>query len=276
MLRSAPASSSSTSGAARLALQAFLATWRAMAVQQFRTGGLLSFALMSVAIPIFTLAILALVYRGRPDLIGYAVVGQSAFAFINSAIYFVGQFLDFERRRGTLVMLFLAPCPRFSWLGGFTMAGLVQTAAGTPFSLAFGYIVLGVRFDPNYPALALSLALFLVALWGIGLVLSAVGLALRRGNWLAVLVSPFVGLLGGVYYPIERLPDWLRYPARALPFGYGTQALAGSGLHHASVPDLAPDLLPLAGFALVLPLVGIAAFGWIERLVRRRGELDLY
>ena len=64
--------------------------------------------------------------------------------------------------------------------------------------------------------------------------------------------------------------------ARALPFGYGTQALADASLHNASIPDLAPDLLPLAGFALVLPLVGIAAFGWIEQLVRRRGELDLY
>ena len=276
MRRSDPASSSSTSGAVRRTLQAFLATWRAMLVGQLSAGGLLGTLLMSVLLPFSTLGILALVYRGRPELIGYAVVGQAALGFIFSAVYFVGQLLDTERVRGTLVMLFLAPCPRFSWLGGFAMAGLVETSVVAASMLAFGYLALGVRFDPNPPALSLSLALFLAALWGIGLVLSAVGLATRRANWLATLISPVILLLGGAYYPIALLPDWLRYPARALPLGYGTQALADAALHGASVGDLTPSLLPLAGFAVVLPLLGIAAFGWIERLVRRRGELDLY
>lgn len=276
MRRSDPASSSSTSGAVRRTLQAFLATWRAMLVGQFSVGGLLGTLLMSVLLPFSTLGILALVYRGRPELIGYAVVGQTALGFIFSAVYFVGQLLDTERVRGTLVMLFLAPCPRFSWLGGFAMAGLVETSIVAASMLAFGSLVLGVRFDPNPPALALSLALFLAALWGIGLVLSAVGLATRRANWLATLVSPVILLLGGAYYPIALLPDWLRYPARALPLGYGMQALADAALHGASIGDLAPSLLPLTGFAVALPLIGIAAFGWIERLVRSRGELDLY
>jgi hypothetical protein len=35
-------------------------------------------------------------------------------------------------------------------------------------------------------------------------------------------------------------------------------------------------VLPLAGFALVSPIVGILAFNSLEHLVRRRGEIDLY
>jgi len=39
---------------------------------------------------------------------------------------------------------------------------------------------------------------------------------------------------------------------------------------------LLPQLVPLTGFAIVLPIVGIITFRWLERVVRARGELDLY
>ena len=83
-------------------------------------------------------------------------------------------------------------------------------------------------------------------------------------------------LLGGIYYPIAQLPDWLRLPAQALPLGYGMQALANAALHHASISSLLPQLLPLTAFAIVLPLIGLRTFAWLERRVRERGELELY
>ena len=55
-----------------------------------------------------------------------------------------------------------------------------------------------------------------------------------------------------------------------------TQALASAMLDRAGVADLLPLLLPLAAFAVALPLAGALAFRWLDRLVRRRGELDLY
>jgi ABC-2 type transport system permease protein len=109
-----------------------------------------------------------------------------------------------------------------------------------------------------------------------GLVFSALGLILKRSNDLANLISPFTFLLGGVYYPVALLPDWLRYPARALPLGYGMQAMASAALAHASIAQVASQLIPLAGFAVALPCLGMLAFRSVERLVRQRGELELY
>jgi hypothetical protein len=54
------------------------------------------------------------------------------------------------------------------------------------------------------------------------------------------------------------------------------QALADGALHGATITDLASQLVPLAGFAVALPIAGLFAFRWIERAVRQRGELDLY
>jgi ABC-2 type transport system permease protein len=279
MQPSVRATSISISGlsAPRLALGVLVASWRAMFVERLMHGGILGYLATWVAYPLFQIGLVALIYgQGRPDLLNYAVVALAANTGIFSTIYFVGEILDRERVKGTLVGLFLAPCPRLSWLTGFALVGVFEMALSAAVALGIGYAALGVRFAPNWGSLALTLALFLVALWGVGVLFSAIGLYLKKANPFSNLISPFIILLGGVYYPVALLPDPLRWLARGLPFGYGMQALADAALHNAGIGALAPDLLPLAGFAMALPIVGTLAFGWIERAVRVSGELDLY
>ncbi len=281
MRPSTPAISISTKVGERvgpgLALGALAASYRAMLAERLGHGGLLGYFATWVALPLFQIGIVALIYGdNRRDLLNYAVVALAASSSIFSTIYFVGEILDRERVKGTLIGLFLAPCPRLSWLTGFALVGVFEAALSAAVALIFGYVALGVRFDPSWSALALTLALFLMSLWGIGIIFSAIGLYLKKTNSFSNLVSPFLTLLGGVYYPVALLPDPLRWVARVLPLGYGMQALADAALGRASIAELAPQLLPLAGFAVALPLAGILAFGWIERAVRLRGELDLY
>jgi ABC-2 type transport system permease protein len=279
MSPSAAASSSSSNLRSLVAaeLRAVAASWRAKSVERLRTAGLGGYLLLWMLQPVFQLSIAALIYeRARPELVDYAVVAIAAQSLIFTTIFYVGEILDNERMNGTLVALFLAPCARVGWLTGFALVGLLETLLMATATLAFGRVILGVRFDPNLPALLLTLALFVLALSGLGFVFSAVGLALRKANPLSNIVYPFAILLGGVYFPVALLPDWLRYPARALPLGYGTEALAAAALDHAGIVDLAPKMLPLAGFALALPVAGVLTFRWLERSVRERGELELY
>jgi ABC-2 type transport system permease protein len=281
MQRSVPVNLSSTDprpqmGRVRHELLATFASWRAMTRERlfhFGAGGLF---LILMAQPLVSLTLLSVIYDGNPRLLSYVVVAQAAFAFVMNTIFWVGEILDRERVRGTLVPLFLAPCARFSWLSGFILAGLVETVIVATVALTFGSLAFGVRLDPNLPVLLVALPLFLLSLWGIGLVFSGIGLILKKSNQFANLVWPFAMLLGGAYLPVADLPDLLRIPARALPLGYGMQVLADATLHGASFQDVASDLLPLAGFALALPLLGVLAFRYLDRLVRVRGELDVY
>jgi ABC-2 type transport system permease protein len=258
-------------------LRAVAASMRAKAAERLYTAGLGGYLLIWMLRPIFTLSIAALIYQhGRPDLVRYTVVTIAADSLVFSTIYYIGEILDRERINGTLVALFLAPCARVSWLTGFALVGLAETGLMAAAILVFGRLAFDVRLDPNFPAVLLTLVLFIAALGGLGFVFSAFGLLLKKANPLSNVIYPFTILLGGVYVPVALLPDWLRYPARALPLGYGMQAMADASLNHAGIRALAPQLLPLAAFALVLPVVGIATFRWLERLVRQRGELDLY
>jgi ABC-2 type transport system permease protein len=245
--------------------------------EQIHVSGTFGYLLLWILLPVFQLATAGLIYIGtRHQLISYAVVGSAASTLIFNMLYYVGQTLDTERLRGTLIGLFLTPAPRLGWLTGFAIAGAFEMSVAAASTILFGRIAFNVRFDVNAPALILSIALFVIALWGLGFVFSAIGLWSRRSNDVSNLVAPLFLLLGGVFYPLRVLPIWLRIPGEILPVPYGVQALVGASLHGRDILSLAPDLVPLAAFAAALPMVGVLAFQWVERAARRSGQLELY
>jgi ABC-2 type transport system permease protein len=258
-------------------INASYAAWRAMTKERvddtLRQGRLAIWAVR----PIFDLAIAALIYAGgRRDLVPYIVVAMTANALVWNSIFWIGEILDRERLRGTLMCLFLAPCSRLSWLIGFAGSGIIETTAGATAVCAGGMLLFGVRFHPNLLTLLVVLPLFVAALVGIGLIMSGLGLITKHSNELSNLVFPILTLLGGVYYPISQLPWLLRDFARALPLGYGFQALSDAALHNASLWQVRESVLPLAGFALILPVAGALIFMALERSARRQGGLELY
>jgi ABC-2 type transport system permease protein len=269
--------STDDSGIVALGVRAVAASWTARMKEQMVISGYLGYVALWIVLPVFQLATAGLIYAGSsPRLIPYAVVGTAASALIFNMLYYVGQTLDSERIRGTLVGLFLTPAPRIAWLTGFALAGAFETTMAIAATILFGVAAFGVMFDVNWFALLLAVLLFVVSLWGLGYVFAAVGLWCRRSNDVSNLVSPVLLLLGSVYYPLSSLPPWLQLPARLLPISYGVQAMVGAALYHRDVAALAVDLVPLAIFAATLPPVGIAAFKWVERAARSKGQLELY
>jgi ABC-type multidrug transport system permease subunit len=259
-----------------MAWRAALASWRAMTKERLYFMGVGGGIATWLAIPLFQIMTLALVYGRDSDLLPYIVVAQAANVFSMNTFYWVGEILDRERVKGTLVALFLAPCSRMSWLSGFVLAALLETGIVVAFALTFGALAYGVEFDPNLLTIAVTLPLFLMSLWGIGVIFSGLGLLIRRANPLSNLAWAFVSVIGGGFYPIDRLPEPLATIAWCFPFGHGLQALADATLYDASLSDIAPNLLPLVVFAVATPVLAVIAFGWLERIVRVRGELDLY
>jgi ABC-2 type transport system permease protein len=227
--------------------------------------------------PVFDLAIAALIHAaGRTDLVSYAVIGITTSAFIFSTFFWVGEILDRERLRGTLPSLFLSPSARVSWLAGFILAGGAETFLAAAVVLLAGIALFGVVLNVAWLSLLVVGALFLISLGGLGLVFSAVGLLVRQSNGLSNLMSPLVLLLGGIYFPVSELPLVLRLVARLLPLGYATEALALSTLQAAPLAELMHLVLPLLGFAIVLPVLGYVAIRCVDHIVRRQGTLDLY
>jgi ABC-2 type transport system permease protein len=240
-----------------------------------QTSGPISYALVWMMFPVFALMIVGLIYRENQDLRDYAIVGGAGVALLFGMLFSAGEILDEERMRGTLGNLFLAPCTRLAWLGGMQLFAVVEALAIAGVTLTTGVLVFGLTLDVAATTVVVILALFILCMWGFSMIVGAIGVAIRGANQMSNLLFAPLTLTAGTMYPIALMPDWVRIPARLLPFGYGMQALVDATTKGASIVDVAPDLLPLAGFAVALPLLGIMAFRQLERLTRRRGSLEL-
>lgn len=256
-------------------LRVVLASARAVAKTRLQTSGVPFYLMVWLSFPIFNLLLVALIYRADESLRNYAVIAGAGLALLFGMQFNASEILDRERQIGTLGNLFVAPAPRFSWLAGFQLFAITESLVTAVLGVAIGKAVFGLPLHIAPLTLVVTMALFIAAMWGFSMVVGALGLALRNANQLSNLLFPMLQLVAGTLYPISLMPGWIEVPARSLPFGYGIQALVDSVTHGASLSDVSGDLWPLAGFAVGLPLFGIAAFRAIERRTRVRGTLEL-
>ncbi len=247
----------------------------ATAMQRLRTNGLFFYGLVWMGPALFGTLLVVSIYRDSPALRSYAIVGGVVAALLFSMQYNAGQILDVQRRAGTLGTLFASPGPRYAWLAGFQLFAVAESMVAATITVGVCTAIFGLSVSMDPLTLGVVLALLVMSMWGFSMIVGAIGLALRDANQLSNLLSPFTTLLAGTMFPIDLMPDWLRIPAHFLPFSYGMSALVASVTEHASLADVADDLLPLAGFAVLLPVLGIRAFRAIERRVRDQGALEL-
>jgi ABC-2 type transport system permease protein len=104
-----------------------------------------------------------------------------------------------------------------------------------------------------------AILLATIAFSGLGLLLAGalraeVTLAAANGLYLVLL------LLGGMIFPLARLPGGLRAVAQGLPAGALSDALHGSLTTGASVPGRA--WIVLAAWAVAAPLLAARTFRW--------------
>jgi ABC-2 type transport system permease protein len=247
----------------------------ARAMQRIRLNSLFFYLLVWTAPSIFSALTVVFIYRGSPDLRDYAIVGGAGLSLLFAMQYNAGQALDEARRVGTLGNLFVSPGARYVWLAGFQLFAGIESLVAATFTVAVCASAFGMSVAIDFVSLAVTLLLLLACMWGFSMVVGSIGLALRDANQLSNLLFPLMTLVAGTMYPIALMPDWVRIPARCLPFGYAMQAMVDSVVSDASLTELRSDLLPLAAFAVVLPLLGIAAFRAVERRVRMQGTLEL-
>lgn len=219
--------------------------------------------LVTLAIPLGVLVFFAKVDAIRTDYddpLEFLVPGVLALAVMSAAMVSLGIATGFERRYGVLKRLGSTPLSRGGLLAAKTATILaleaVQTVAIIGTGAALGWSV------PAGVGWALVLILVgTVAFAGVGLLLAGTlraeaNLAASNGLFLVLL------FLGGMAYPLDRLPDALESFARLLPAAALSECLRGvltAGEH------LAPgSLTVLLAWAVVAPLMAARRFRWEE------------
>ncbi len=238
--------------------------WRAQVGAELRlTARRGDSVLLNLAIPVGLLVFFSLVDvlpkpAGERHAVQFLAPGILALAVMSTALVSLGIATGFERQYGVLKRLGSTPLGR-----GRLLTAKIASIAVVEVAQVVVLVVVGLLlgWNPGGPAgLAVPAVLLATAAFaGLGLLMAGrlraeVTLAAANGLYLLLL------LLGGMIFPLSKLPTPLRDVAEGLPAGALSDALHGALTSGASVPVRAWIVLAL--WAVVAPAAAARWFRW--------------
>jgi ABC-2 type transport system permease protein len=219
--------------------------------------------LLNLAIPVGLLVFFSLVDvlpkpAGTAHSVDFLSPGILALAVMSTSLVSLGIATGFERQYGVLKRLGATPLGRPRLLAA-KISAVVAIEALQVALIVVVAVLLG--WNPGGPVLTAIPAVLLatVAFSGLGLLLAGalraeVTLAAANGLYLLLL------LLGGMIFPLTKLPGGLRSVAQGLPAGALSDALHGALTAGGSVPVRA--WIVLVVWAVVAPAAAAWTFRW--------------
>lgn len=241
-------------------MRAWRAQARAELMMTLRRG---ESVLLTLGIPVGLLVFFSLVDvlpkpAGVKDSVTFLAPGILALAVMSTAMVSLGIATGFERQYGVLKRLGATPLGRPALLAAKTTAivllEVIQVAVLVGAALALGWHPHG---NPLLAAVAALLAT--VGFAGLGLLMAGtlraeLTLAAANGLYLVLL------LMGGMVFPLDKLPGPLRSFADALPAASLSDALHGTLTAATHVPGRA--WVVLAIWAVLAPVAAALTFHW--------------
>ncbi|HDN80506.1 MAG TPA: ABC transporter ATP-binding protein/permease [Chloroflexi bacterium] len=213
--------------------------------------------------------------------------GGDYFSFVLIGIAFVGyqgvalhSFSDAIRTgqvTGTLEAMLVTPTRLSTLLLSSSLWNFVLTSLRVVIYLLMGIFLFGANLrQANVLAALVILGLSIPAFSALGILSASFIMVFKRGDPINFLISSLSVLLGGVYYPVAVLPQWLQILARILPITYSLEAMRRALLLGDSLITLMGEIAALIAFAAVLWPLSLLAFHYAVRQAKRDGSLAQY
>jgi ABC-2 type transport system permease protein len=214
---------------------------------------------------------------GNGDMVAFIFTGYMLMGFIGTAVWAMGFSIRRERWFGTLEAIYVTPSSRLGQVLGMALHSTVYQILGTIIQFIVIYFTFGLalKIEGILPAMAIF-ALMMLALYGFGIVISALGLILKEGWVVSDSLYSIMSILSPVAYPLAVLPTVAQQASYLFP-----TAPALDGMRSFLIENYQPEVvgnvfLYLIGLGIAWILFGIVVFRLTDVYVRKRGMLTKF
>lgn len=214
---------------------------------------------------------------GNGDVVTFTVLGYVFMGFLSTALWAMGLTMRKEQFYGTLEFIFAAPIPMWVYVLGQAVHSVVHQGLIILIQLLLFALVFGLGIDPKgiLPA-CVSAAVMLVALFGLGLLVSSLTLIAKEAWVVSEALDSLILAVTPVAFPLVLLPQVLRTVSYAMPTTHGLilvrHYLMGEKIPGG--PAMSFVWLIILGASWVI--AGFIIFNATDRKVRARGMLAEY
>jgi ABC-2 type transport system permease protein len=243
-----------------------------------------SWLFFDVLLPLLSVAAYVYIYRAidaPPEFLGFVVLGGAMTAYWMNIMWSMASQFYWEKETGNLELYIIAPTSRMAILLGMAVGGIVATTARAAAVVAIGTLIFHVPMTvSSVPIFAGVFVATMVALYGLGMLLSSLFLLFGREAWhMSELLREPVFLVSGFYFPVRALGFAVAAAASIVPITLGLDAMRQLlfPTMMANLRFLAPatELAVLAGCALVFLVLAQRSLAFLEGIARREGRLTL-
>jgi ABC-2 type transport system permease protein len=243
-----------------------------------------SWVFFEIFLPLLQVTAYVFIYRAiqaPPEFLGFVVLGGAMSAYWLNVLWSMASQLYWEKETGNLELYIVAPTSRVAILLGMALGGMFATTLRAVAVITIGTMLFGISMSvTNVPVLIGVFVTTLVALYGMGMLLSSLFLLFGREAWhLSNLLQEPVSLVSGFYFPVRALGQVVAAAASILPITLGLDAMRQL-LFPAMLGSLRflPPMVELgilAGLAVLFLLLAHRALAYFEKLARREGRLTV-
>jgi ABC-2 type transport system permease protein len=165
-----------------------------------------------------------------------------------------------ERQTGTLRRLLVMPIHRGSIILGKLLGILLTGLLQMVLLIGVAALFFDVPWGSSPLALAIVVLTFALAITSLGMMMAALTKTLAQANALGTVIVLPMAALGGAWWPLEIVPDWMQVVARFSPISWamsGFQDIITRGL---GVTAVLPEAAILLAFAAVFLSIGVWRF----------------
>ncbi len=182
-----------------------------------------------------------------------------------------------EQLAGTLEAMLVTPTKLSTIIISISLWNFIFNSISIFIYLLFGACIFGLDLTgANYLGAAIILILTIFSFSSIGIISAAFIIVFKRGDPIAWVMSLISGLFGGVYFPIDVMPESLQLVSYFIPITYSLRALRHALLKGYSFRMLIPDIAVLLIFCIVLFPLSILVFKYSARKAKSAGSLAHY
>lgn len=210
------------------------------------------------------------------NLLAYLIIGTAFTSFVGVSLSSFQGAIRSEQHMGTLEYLLLSNTRLELLLIYSGFMNFIQTMVNVAILLVVVVFIFDIPLGINFPAALAVMLLTITSLSGIGLMSAGVIIVTKVGDPITWAFTTLTGLLSGVLFPVEYLPDYLQAISALLPTTHALHALRMTLIQGATISAVLTSIVFLLSMSMITLPLGLISIRVGFNHARKVGSLAHY
>jgi ABC-2 type transport system permease protein len=220
----------------------------------------------TLAFPIFFMLLFGSIWQNdtwnNVPTINYLLPGIIVMALMTTCIVATTSGLVEEREKGIFRRLSLTPLKRQTLIGGHIAIRYLIVLVQAIVLIAIAVTVFDAHISGNFLLFFLTLTVGAICFLSIGFALSMVIKNAKSAQPLTMIVFFTLMFLGGCFFPMDVIPDFLVPICEAIPSTHMNEALMQVIIYGQGLDEIWQELLILGGWFVGCSVLSVKFFRW--------------